>query len=79
MYSGEADAITPPWHAHLIAAHVPDKAKVVHHVVEHAGHLSFLSELPRAAWEDPPGFDRVGFHEKLGRDVCAFLDRALQR
>ena len=90
VYTGAADTITPPWHGHLVASaasaasaasfggQVPDTSKVIHHVVEHAGHLSFLSELPPSSgWRDPPGFDRAGFHERLGSEVCAFLGRAL--
>lgn len=53
-------------------------------VVEGAGHYAFLMPFPAsvldevgAPAQDPPGFDRVAFHERLNREVVDFFDRAL--
>jgi predicted dienelactone hydrolase len=78
VYCGEDDRSTPPWHAHLILAQVPDKSKVTYHLVEGANHYAFLSALPPSAPAvDPPGFDRDALQERLAAEVRAFLDRLL--
>ncbi len=50
-------------------------------VVPNAGRYSFLSPFPEGvatpAAKDPPGFDRVRFHEEMNADVLAFLSRWL--
>jgi predicted dienelactone hydrolase len=52
--------------------------------VPDAGHFDFLAPcsdaLARAVppiCEDPPGFDRAAFHQRLNASVVAFFNRAL--
>jgi predicted dienelactone hydrolase len=83
LLSGAEDEHTGAWHAGLVVDGVADPATVDHRVVEGAGHFSFLSPFPPGLVgpppsEDPPGFDRVAFSERLVRDVAAFLDRELR-
>ncbi|WP_175426382.1 alpha/beta hydrolase family protein [Azospirillum brasilense] len=53
-------------------------------VVRDAGHFSFLMPVPAAIAaevgppaQDPPGFDRAAFHERLNTEIADFFDRAL--
>lgn len=84
LLSGEKDEITPAWHAEVVKRGVPDETRVEHRIVPDAGHYSFLSPFPAARVspsfppsQDPPGFDRVRFHEGLCMEVSAFLRKAL--
>lgn len=84
MLSAELDPHTPAWHADLVRNGLPGPALLEHHVVAGAGHFSFLTPFPAEMTtpafppsQDPPGFDRAAFHERLNRDVEAFLRRAL--
>ena len=84
MLTAEHDPHTPPWHAEIVTAGVPDPACIEHRVVPNAGHFSFLSPFPAAMAgpafapaQDPPGFDRARFHQTLNADVEAFLRRTL--
>jgi predicted dienelactone hydrolase len=59
---------------------VPDVSRVRFHLVEQAGHYSFLSPWPEAMKhpafapsQDPPGFDRPAFLEWLFAEVTTFL------
>ena len=80
-YHAEHDTLTPFNNVQRILDQVPDKGKVTVHHVENAGHLSFLSPFPEALVtpdfipaQDPEGFDRVAFHQRLTGEVVAFLD-----
>lgn len=82
MLTAEHDEHTPPWHAGIVTNGVPDAALVEHRVVPNAGHYSFLSPFPERMTspafppsQDPPGFDRIRFHDELNADVPAFLRR----
>ena len=58
--------------------------RVIHRVIPNAGHYAFLSPFPAsmvsaefAPSQDPPGFDRVAFHQELHRDVFEFLRKTM--
>jgi hypothetical protein len=81
IYHAEHDTLTPFDNVERIVFQVPDKNNVTIHTVENAGHLSFLSPFPEVLVtpdfipaQDPEGFDRVAFHERLTGEVVAFLD-----
>ena len=68
-----------------IAARLPATTPVDRRVVEGAGHYSFLAPFPPERTnpgfppsQDPPGFDRVAFHDLLYPEIGAFLDRHLR-
>jgi pimeloyl-ACP methyl ester carboxylesterase len=81
VYHAEHDTLTPFENVERILEQVPDKGRVTVHHVENAGHLSFLSPFPKALVtpefipaQDPEGFDRVAFHQRLTGEVVEFLD-----
>lgn len=80
IYDGEHDPFTSPEHVARILEQVPDTRKITHHHIENAGHFSFLSPFPAAMTspdfppsQDPAGFDRVAFHDRLNGEVVGFL------
>jgi predicted dienelactone hydrolase len=84
ILTGEHDEITPQWHADLVINGVQQSASVSWHEVKNAGHFSFLSPFPAAMQRpglapalDPPGFDRLAFHEVMPLQIADFLDRQL--
>ncbi|ACT49287.1 conserved hypothetical protein [Methylovorus glucosotrophus SIP3-4] len=81
ILTGEHDDITPQWHADLVIKGVQQPASVSWHEVKNAGHFSFLSPFPQAMQRpglvpalDPPGFDRVAFHQVMPLQIADFLD-----
>ncbi|MEP7097990.1 MAG: dienelactone hydrolase family protein [Dokdonella sp.] len=55
------------------------------HLVENAGHLSFLMPCNVVGWlmlrtlcSDPPGFDRSAFHKQFDASVVAFFNESLR-
>ena len=84
LLEAEKDEHTTHEHAQIVLNGVPDQHKIEHRVIENAGHFSFLSPFPEAMTgpafqpsQDPPGFDRVRFHEELNAEIVAFLWRVL--
>jgi predicted dienelactone hydrolase len=84
LVTGGQDEHTSAWHAQVLLRGLPPETPVEHHVEPGAGHYSFLSPFPQALTrpefppsQDPPGFDRVRFHEELNARVEAFLRRVL--
>lgn len=82
MFTGEKDQITPCFHAQLIVDGVRNGEKIQCRVIENAGHFSFLSPFPEGMTDpsfppsqDPPGFNRERFHQKLNVEVTEFLLR----
>ncbi|MBP2114775.1 alpha/beta hydrolase family protein [Paenibacillus silagei] len=80
MLDAERDPYTPPFHAQIILNGVAEPRMIHYRTVENAGHFSFLSPFPAAMIspafppsQDPPGFDRVQFHEALKTEVVQFL------
>ncbi|MBV9878975.1 MAG: hypothetical protein JO180_00685 [Gemmatirosa sp.] len=84
MRSAGRDPYTPAWHAEVVTRGLPSGTAVDHQVVPDAGHFSFLSPFPPAMTgpsflpaQDPPGFDRVAYHEVLYAEIEAFLRRVI--
>jgi hypothetical protein len=80
MLTGEHDQATPGWHAQQVTRGLPSTTRVEHRVIANAGHFAFLTPFPPervapdfAPSQDPPGFDRAAFHERMYADVAAFL------
>ncbi len=81
VYEAEHDPFTPPDHAARVLEQVRDRTRVTYHKVKGAGHFSFLSPFPDTMVspdfppsQDPDGFDRVAFQQRLSGEVAAFLD-----
>jgi predicted dienelactone hydrolase len=84
LLTAEHDPHTPAEHASWLLEGLPRGVGIEHRVVQGAGHYSFLapfpSEMSRPGFppsQDPPGFDRVAFHDALYPEVAAFLGRCL--
>jgi len=83
MLLAEKDDITPhAVHGRIVAEGVADPSRVAQRVVQGAGHFSFLSPFPDemsgpgfALSQDPEGFDRAAFHDRMNAEVLAFLAR----
>ncbi|HBU82407.1 MULTISPECIES: alpha/beta hydrolase family protein [Paenibacillus] len=80
MMDAQHDPYTPPFHAQIVLNGVADPRQVLYRTVENAGHFSFLSPFPSAMIspafipsQDPPGFDRLRFHETLQAEIAGFL------
>jgi predicted dienelactone hydrolase len=84
MMSAEADAITGPYHAEIVTNGLPEETVLEHVVVPGAGHFSFLAPFPQEMVDsrflpsqDPEGFDRVAFQERMAGVVLRFLRKYL--
>ena len=84
IYQAEHDAFTPPDHVARVLDQVPDRTQITHHNIENAGHFSFLSPFPEAMTspdfppsQDPDGFDRVAFQQRMAGEIIAFLEKTL--
>lgn len=80
IMTGERDEITPSFHAEILLNGVINREKIVHKVIENAGHFSFLSPFPPEMKatsfppsQDPEGFNRELFQQELAADVLSFL------
>lgn len=80
IYQAEQDPFTPAEHVERVLDQVPDGDKITYHIVEKAGHFSFLSPFPTAMVspefppsQDPDGFDRAAFHKRMTAEIVAFL------
>jgi len=80
MYTAEFDKLTPKMpHAYIVMG-VNNTRQVIHREVENAGHFSFMSvypdELKSAGLppsQDPPGFNRQEFLDRLYPEIADFL------
>jgi len=70
----------PYGHSEIVKRGLPGSTPIEHRVVANAGHYSFLSPFPAVMTspalppsQDPPGFDRVRFHEEMNAEVMRFL------
>ena len=86
LLTGDKDEWTPDFHAQIVLNGVADRQRVQHHIVENAGHYSFLSPFPAARTgpafppsQDPPGFDRAHFQGELQAEILKFLEQHLER
>lgn len=85
LWSAQYDHVLPaPNYADAVRAALPTAPDF--HVVENADHYDFLPACSTAlAHRIPelctsrPGFDRVGFHAEMNRDVVDFFERTLGR
>jgi predicted dienelactone hydrolase len=84
LYSGTEDAVAPAFHADIVVHGVRHPDRVRHVVVPGAGHHSFQTPFPPAMAhpgfppsQDPAGFDRARFHERLNREIEEFLRATL--
>lgn len=83
VWVGAADVNTPAsTNAVAIARYLPAHPSV--HVVEGAGHGSFLTPcgivgvlMPPMVCADAAGFDRTAFHRSFNREVVSFFSRSL--
>ncbi|MHA6533555.1 alpha/beta hydrolase family protein [Paenibacillus sp. BAC0078] len=80
MLDAERDPYALPFHAQIIMNSVAEPQMIRYRTVENAGHYSFLTPFPAEMIspafppsQDPPGFDRVQFHETLKAEVVEFL------
>lgn len=82
LYRADKDVVLrQPFHAERVHQLLP-KAEYV--VVANAGHYAFLTPFPPGLGpgvgpiaEDPPGFERGAFHQKLNAELTAFFERTL--
>lgn len=82
VYTAEHDAVLKgEYHGERLRA-IPGAG---YDKVGNAGHFAFMAQtsypIPAAAGdpgENPPGFDRKAFHQRLEKDVTSFFDRHLQ-
>jgi predicted dienelactone hydrolase len=84
MLTGEKDEHAPPAFGEIVLTRMPDKSRIEHHIVPHAGHFSFLSPYPEAMTkpafppsQDPKDFDRRQFNPILSEQVASFLRRVI--
>lgn len=83
IWVGAEDRSTPgATNAAAIAQYLPAHPNV--HVVEGAGHASFLAPcgvlgilMPPMVCADAPGFDRAAFHRSFNGEVVSFFSRSL--
>ncbi len=86
MLRAEKDSeLTEPYQSQVIAQNYGNKALLIDCTVPNAGHYSFITPFPKARQDelgvvaqDPDGFDRSQFHQKLSADIVTFLDSALK-
>ena len=71
VWAGGQDTVTPPAQARFLEEALEDQAPVDVHVVEDAGHFTFMDELPPHVTDPHP--DRGAFLRSLGEDVSRFL------
>lgn len=89
IWSGAIDDSVPhDTNGANIAAHLPNAPEV--HVVENAGHFTFLvecdprlKEIKPKIWNrlcvDADGFDRAAFHTTFNQEIVEFFNAALMR
>lgn len=84
VYSAEHDKLTPYWQVELIKQNVKNPALVSIRMVKNGGHLSFLAPFPENMQnpnfppsQDPDGFDRAAFHERLKIEIFGFFNNQL--
>lgn len=82
LYHAERDGMVGAGQVERVKALLPRAPEYV--VVEGAGHEAFLMPYPDrlktevgSPAQDPPGFDRAAFHERLNGEIADFFDRTL--
>ncbi len=81
--AGQDGILDPDLHGERFRAHFPAKLEYVRD--EAAGHLSYLTPLPPeierrlpAFLQDPPGFERRPFLDRVNREVVSFFTRTMR-
>jgi predicted dienelactone hydrolase len=84
MFTGDKDIHVTPWYADVVKIGLPDESLLTHVEVPNAGHYSFLGPYPVAMIspsfppsQDPEGFNREEFHQRMNAEIVTFLNRAL--
>ncbi len=85
LYKAEKDAVlAEPYNSDLIANKLKRHGNLTYKSIPNAGHFSFITPLPNAiknqsgiVAEDPEGFYRMRFHQKLSKDITAYLTNIL--
>lgn len=84
LWEGSADDSLPlATNAAAVRRLLPEPPEF--HLVDKAGHFSFLNTcgvaallLPKMLCTDPPGFDRSAFHKQFNASVVAFFNESLR-
>jgi predicted dienelactone hydrolase len=78
--TGERDDLTPPWVTEKILAGLPEDARLDYRVEAGAGHFAWITPVPPALAgphfppaQDPAGFDRAGYLDRLYPELVAFV------
>lgn len=71
IWAGGKDTITPPAQAHFLKDTLEGQAQIDFHLVEDAGHFTFMNELPPRVIDPYP--DRDAFILKLAAETGRFL------
>lgn len=77
--------VTEPYNADVIEKGLPNKQQLISIMIPDAGHYSFLTSFPDflkpelgLIAEDPDGFNRAEFQEKLGAIIVDYLKGVLK-
>ena len=80
--AGKDDVLRYPYHAEAIREKLPSPPQYV--VVPNAGHFSFIAPFPKdrkaavgAPANDPEGFDRARFHDRMNAAIAGFFANSL--
>ena len=81
MFFGDQDEETPyAEHGRPLLEGLPKDTDICCRIVKNGGHFSFLGPYPETMAkpsflpsQDPPGFDRAAFHDRLNAEVLEFL------
>ena len=71
VWAGSLDTITPPQQIVILKHSLPKQASLNVHIIEGAGHFSFMNNLPPNIID--PMKNRDEFLAKLSLDVCKFV------
>lgn len=71
LWAGGQDQITPPSHAAFLRDHLAHRLPVEFHLVEEAGHFTFMDRLPPQVSDPHP--DRAALLASLAREANGFL------
>ena len=70
-WAGTLDALTPPTQGEILKRGLPAEAPLKLHLIEGAGHFSFMNSLPPHVSDSMP--NREAFLADLAKDICSFF------
>lgn len=80
LVAGQDEELTEQYNAKVIKEGLEKTGLLTYHVIENAGHYSFLTAYPDAVKaklgviaKDPKGFDRVEFQKHIGNQIATYL------